>query len=87
MDACIIGEPDYGRRHDGCLKGEEMVIYEDECVGCRSDFGNCLGGMCPNRNVPHCYCDECKDEADLYEFDGEELCIDCIEKRLIKVAV
>jgi hypothetical protein len=44
-----------------------------------------MGSTCPNRAVKHFYCDECKDETDIYEFDGEELCICCIEKRLEKV--
>ena len=59
-----------------------MVEYEDECVGCGLP---CYGNSCPNRNVPHYYCDECGDEEILYEFDGEELCIRCIKGRLTKV--
>ena len=62
-----------------------MVEYEDECVGCSTIFGYCLGGACPNRNVPHWYCDECGEETYLYHFDGEELCISCIENRLERV--
>lgn len=62
-----------------------MIKYEDECVGCPAELG-CLGSSCPNKNVKHFYCDECKDEVDdLYYFDGEELCINCIERRLEKV--
>lgn len=59
-----------------------MKQLENECVDCGLP---CLGNSCPNRNVPRFYCDECGDEAQLYDFDGEELCIDCIEKRLDKV--
>ena len=59
-----------------------MKRLENECVDCGLP---CLGNSCPNRNVPRFYCDECGDEAQLYDFDGEELCIDCIEKRLDKV--
>ena len=58
-----------------------MRKYENECVGCDV----CIGSHCPNRNVLHLYCDKCKEEADLYYFDGEELCIDCIEGLLEKV--
>lgn len=59
-----------------------MITYEDECVGCPTEMG-CIGSACPNRNVKHCYCDECGDDVEkLYRFDGDELCLDCIEKRL-----
>ena len=61
-----------------------MVEITNECVGCPPEMG-CLGSSCPNRNVKRFYCDECKEETQIYEFDGEELCIDCIEKRLEKV--
>ena len=62
-----------------------MVKYEDECVGCPTELG-CLGSACPNRNVPHFYCDECKEDVEtLYYYDGTELCLECIEKMLEKV--
>lgn len=60
----------------------KMKKIENECVDCDLP---CLGNSCPKRKVPHFYCDKCGDETTLYEFDGEELCIDCIEKRLDKV--
>ncbi len=63
-----------------------MIKYEDECVGCSSMGLPCYGTSCINRNVPHFYCDECGDENELYEFDGQELCINCIENRLQKVS-
>lgn len=63
-----------------------MIRFEDECVGCPTEMG-CLGNSCKYNKVPHFYCDECGDEVDegdLYEFDGQQLCIDCIEERLPK---
>lgn len=55
-----------------------MIKYEDECVGCPKDMG-CLGKYCPNRNVPHLYCDHCGEEvSELREYDGEQWCEDCI---------
>lgn len=60
------------------------LVYEDECVGCPKEIG-CFGMACPNKRVPHHYCDECDSEEQLYHYDGEELCIDCIEKRLDRV--
>ena len=62
-----------------------MVQYEDRCVGCSSMGLPCYGNSCPNKNVPVHYCDECGDETQLYEFDGQELCIDCIRRMLHKV--
>lgn len=61
-----------------------MRQTENECVGCPSELG-CMGESCPNRNVTRFYCDNCGDEAELYHFEGEELCIDCIKERLEKV--
>lgn len=61
-----------------------MIEYSNECVGCPPGMG-CLGSSCHNRNVPHYYCDNCEDETQLYEFEGEQLCLSCIEKLLIKV--
>lgn len=62
-----------------------MTKYEDECCGCSIPAYPCLGSSCPNLNVKHYYCDECGEEEQLYSFDGEELCISCIENRLEKV--
>ena len=60
-----------------------MVEYENDCVGCgfpcRSD--------CRYLHVAHCYCDKCGEEETLYEFDGEQLCADCVLESLRKVDV
>ena len=62
-----------------------MIKYEDECRGCAVPGYPCLGSSCPNRRVPHYYCDKCKSEEQLYHFDGKELCLDCIAEMLEKV--
>ena len=55
-----------------------MIKYENECVGCPTELG-CMGNACPNRNVPHLYCDKCGDDVErLYEYNGEELCVECL---------
>lgn len=55
-----------------------MITYEDECVGCPTELG-CIGSACPNRNVPHLYCDKCKDDVEkLYKYDGQEICEECL---------
>lgn len=61
-----------------------MKKIENDCVGCPPEMG-CLGDTCPYRNATHFYCDNCGEEADLYYFDDEELCIDCIQEKLKKV--
>lgn len=59
-----------------------MKIIENDCVMCGLP---CLGSSCPHRNVTRFYCDECGEETTLYHYDGEELCLDCIKKRIEKV--
>jgi hypothetical protein len=61
-----------------------MIVIENHCVDCPKEMG-CLGDSCPYMNVPHYYCDKCKEEEKLYHYDGEQLCINCIEKRLEEV--
>ncbi len=55
-----------------------MVTYEDECIGCPTEMG-CLGDTCPNKNVPHLYCDNCSKEVDeLRDYNDEQWCEKCI---------
>lgn len=58
-----------------------MVKYENHCCDCAVPGYPCLGSLCPNRNVPQYYCDECGDdiEGDIYDVDGKELCEDCLK--------
>lgn len=53
-------------------------VLENECVSCGLP---CLGNACPNRAVPHYYCDCCNDEFEpneLYDYEGEMLCSECL---------
>ena len=61
-----------------------MMIFEDNCVDCPPEIG-CFGVTCPLKNVPVYYCDDCEKQNELYVFEGDELCADCILKRLPKV--
>lgn len=61
-----------------------MIKYEDECLHCDTV---CIGYGCPNRRVPHCYCDRCGEEEKLYELDGRQLCSDCVLSELEEVEV
>lgn len=59
-----------------------MKKVESDCVACGFP---CKGRACQYYEATHYYCDRCKEEAPLYYYDGEELCIECIEKTLEKV--
>lgn len=59
------------------------VIEQNDCCDCAVPAYPCLGYSCPLRHAKHYYCDDCGDEVDtLYRFEGEELCGDCVVKRL-----
>lgn len=57
-----------------------------ECVGCPPEMG-CLYEGCPYYEVNILVCDGCNDEecSDLYELNGEWLCVDCVEDKLESV--
>lgn len=59
-----------------------MIRRENECVDCGLP---CMGSSCPNRNVIRIYCDKCGEEGKIYHYDGEHLCISCIEESLQEV--
>ncbi len=67
------------------------LVYEDECCSCAVPSYPCMGSACPNRNVPHYYCDGegCEEEfkpSELYDYDGDMLCKDCLAKKFRKVS-
>lgn len=62
-----------------------MIKYENDCVSCEFIGQQCLGKLCPYKNVPHYYCDNCNEEEVLYHFNDSQLCINCIENKLTKV--
>ena len=67
-------------------RGHNMTKYENECCGCATESYPCLGSACPNRHVPHFYCDKCgEDVEELYKVDGEELCEECLKDNFEKV--
>ena len=62
-----------------------MIYTENECVDCGLP---CIYESCPYWAVTRCYCDCCGDECDvLYWWDGQQLCLDCIEERLERVEI
>lgn len=65
-----------------------MIYYEDNCFCCESSGYPCIGRYCPNRNVKMYECDKCNEEVDygnLFHWNGQEFCIDCIKEELEKV--
>ena len=50
-----------------------MIKYENDCVCCDLP---CID--CGRKRTPHYYCDRCESEDVLYNFEDEELCMDCI---------
>ena len=59
-----------------------MKRIENECVGCDLP---CLGSSCPNKNVVRFYCDRCHEEAELYHYNGDEICSDCLLEEFDRV--
>lgn len=60
-----------------------MVRVESDCVDCDLP---CIYEACPYYQMFVYECDDCGEEVDnLYYYDGQELCIDCIEHRLERV--
>lgn len=52
-----------------------MTVFKNECVDCGQP---CMGKLCPNRNVPYTYCDECgKENRRLFDVYGSEVCRKC----------
>jgi len=60
---------------------QKMKRIENDCCGCAVTAYPCRGNNCPLKNADHYYCDCCKNEVnkeDLYEYEGQELCNDCL---------
>lgn len=59
-----------------------MIIYDDLCVGCPPEI--CRGGCSYRELIPIHICDNCErnDDDCLYIYDGQELCFDCVYKKV-----
>lgn len=65
-----------------------MIEYINECCDCATGAYPCLGSSCALRSVPHYICDACgMDVGDdpLYDYDGSQLCKECVLEMLPKV--
>ena len=57
-----------------------MKYTESSCVNCDLP---CIYEACPNYEVTIYKCDSCGEEnVVLYEFDGLEICVECVKKQL-----
>lgn len=62
-----------------------MIVIGSECVDCPKELG-CLFEACPYYKVIYYVCDCCGEEVEeLYHFDGEQLCAECVLGNLEKV--
>ena len=60
-----------------------MIVTENECVDCGLP---CIHESCRHWAVTRFYCDKCHEDVEnLYYFEDQELCIDCIEQQLERV--
>lgn len=59
-----------------------MKKTESECVQCGKP---CMGNACPNFAVTRFYCDKCGNEDMLFEWDGQELCRECVLEEIPSV--
>lgn len=63
-----------------------MIKYENHCCGCAVPGYPCMGGSCPNINVPVHYCDFCKHSiCDGYDIEGDHYCEDCAVEYLREI--
>jgi hypothetical protein len=57
-----------------------MIKIENDCVCCDIP---CID--CGRKRTPHYYCDKCKEETTIYEYEDGQYCIDCIKEKLTVV--
>lgn len=63
-----------------------MIKIRNECV--RACPERMCASSCPCLNVKHYYCDNCGEECDpedLYDFDGDMLCAECLLSNFEKI--
>lgn len=70
------------RNITGKVMARKMQKVKNHCVDCGQP---CIRNACRHYEVTHYYCDKCGEEEELYEYEGQELCADCILEELPKV--
>lgn len=62
--------------------GGFMIVVESDCCDCDLP---CIGTACKYYQITRYLCDKCQEETTLYEFDGRQLCVDCLCNELVIV--
>ncbi len=63
-----------------------MTILKNECRDCATPGYPCIGDSCPYTHIKIHSCDDCGcEEETLYEYEGKELCQDCLLDIIPKV--
>lgn len=63
-----------------------MVREINDCCGCAVPGYPCMGDSCPRRHTIVYECDGCNCECDiLYDYDGNQLCEDCLLEVVPKI--
>ena len=63
------------------------IRYEDDCCHCAVPNYPCTG---EHKHVPHYDCDDCGEEfypSELYHYEDQMLCVDCLIKQFQKVGI
>lgn len=55
-----------------------MTVERNDCCDCAVPGYPCIGSHCPRTHIKIHVCDECECEETLYEYEGRELCQDCL---------
>ena len=60
-----------------------MITTINNCVGCSTLFGNCMGTACPYHEHKAVVCDNCENQEEhLYHYNGKVLCKECLWEEL-----
>lgn len=60
-----------------------MIVIDSDCCNCGLP---CLYEGCTYYKIARFFCDDCDSEENLWYFEGQQLCADCILKRLEEVS-
>jgi hypothetical protein len=63
-----------------------MTVERNECRDCATPGYPCLGSSCPHTHIKVRVCDNCQGEETLYEYEGQELCQDCLLETIPKAS-
>lgn len=75
-----------GKERHESSEVETMVREINDCCDCAVPGYPCMGDSCPRRHTIAYECDRCDCECDiLYDYDGNQLCKDCLLEVVPKI--